>query len=180
MLTEDNATETRLREVRNPHTLVLATHGFVIDLDRVWNRRGFDDPMLRSGVLLAGCNASVGQPDDGVLTALEAMSLNLVGTKLVVLSACESALGDVREGESVAGLRQAFLLAGAKAVVATTWSIPDVESARLMKDFFGNLAQGQPQPVAMRSAQLAQIKNRRNKYGAAHPFFWAAYTLTGQ
>lgn len=179
LLLEDQATETRLREINSPHTLVLATHGFVLDQDRVWDRRGFEDPMLRGGLLLSGCNVSAGQIDDGVLTALEALGLNLIGTRLVVLSACESALGDVSEGESVAGLRQAFLLAGAKAVVATTWSIPDVESARLMKGFFGNLAKGQTQQEALRSAQLTQIQMRRDKYGAAHPFFWAAYTLTG-
>lgn len=179
LLTAENATEAKLCAVQSPHTLVLATHGFVLDSEKVWNRRGFDNPLMRAGVLLAGCNVCAGQIDDGVLTASEAMGLNLVGTRLVVLSACETAVGDVREGETIAGLRQAFHLAGAKAVVATAWSIPDVESSRLMKEFFGNLAQGQLYHNALRQAQLTRIQARREKFGSAHPFFWAAYTMTG-
>ena len=191
---DGEASETAFKALRSPKVLVLSTHGFFggpeTDAGGKPSPAGPLDaklpsnPLLRCGLLFAGFNQRASAPsaknlDDGVVTGLEVMAADLRGTELVVLSACETARGEVEAGEGVAGLRQVFQIAGAGSVVATLWKVADDESYQLMDGFFQGLARRRGPAVALREAQLAMIGDRRARFGAAHPFYWAAYTLTG-
>jgi CHAT domain-containing protein len=144
-------------------------------------------PLVRSGLVLAGINSLLREPplrvppeaEDAVLTALDVSALDLLGTELVVLSACETGVGDVRRGQGVLGLRRAFLLAGAKTVLTSLWKVPDEETKELMKEFYKRVLSGCSKGEALREAQLALIAQLRERDGYAHPFYWASFICVG-
>jgi CHAT domain-containing protein len=117
-----------------------------------------ENPLLRSGLALAGANARrSGESDDGILTAAEAAQLDLRGTQLVVLSACETGLGQVQQGEGVYGLRRALVLAGAQAQLVSLWKVADGQTQALMVDYYQHLLKGEGRSAALREAQKAMI-----------------------
>ena len=186
--------ERRLKQVRSPWILHLATHGFFLadqgrepdqhawiggsDMGRFAGLR-LENPLLRSGLALAGGNTWLrkGQlppeAEDGLLTAEDVTGMDLLDTELVVLSACDTGLGEIRTGEGVFGLRRAFVLAGAKTLVMSLWKVPDEETRELMEDFYRRILAGEPRAEALRNAQLAM----KAKY--PDPFFWGAFICQG-
>jgi CHAT domain-containing protein len=184
------ATEATLKSLRHPSVLHIATHGFFLagdGPDVVTGTRGlrqvggeppaYIPPLLRSGLALAGANrAHAADEEDGILTASEAAMLDLHGTQLVFLSACESGLGVVNAGESVYGLRRAFAIAGARTQVLTLWQVSDSATKIFVTDFYRHLRAGEDGGTALRAAQRAALADPKR----AHPFFWAAFIFSGQ
>ncbi len=189
LLSQAQATETALKKANAPRILHIATHGFFL-ADENSNGGGdrtmavrraetdaqIENPLLRSGLALAGANTRSDKGNDGILTALEAAGLNLWGTKLVVLSACDTGLGEVKNGEGVYGLRRAFTLAGAETLVMSLWSVSDQATRELMTDYYKNLKQGIGRGAALRQVQLEMLKRKDRQ----HPFFWAAFIQSGE
>ncbi|MEI8190376.1 MAG: CHAT domain-containing protein, partial [candidate division NC10 bacterium] len=144
-----------------------------------------ENPLVRSGIALAGANRALAGSDlaqsDGLVTAEKILGLRLRGTDLVVLSACETGLGDVKSGEGVFGLRRAFTQAGAKSLVMSMWAVPDRETQELMVAFYTNLLSGKMNRAqALRQAALAQMQVVKTRHGDAHPFFWGAFVFLGE
>ena len=133
------------------------------------------DPMVRSGLVLAQGN-KVWYPyfdpneDDGILTATEVCRLDLRNTQLVVLSACETGLGDIKGSEGVYGLQRAFKMAGAKYIIMSLWQVPDKETMEFMEILYSKILSGKEIQTAFTETQ----KEMRKKYD---PFFWAAFVL---
>jgi CHAT domain-containing protein len=189
VLTSARATESALKQAAAPRLLHIATHGFFLkpgENTTVENplspSRGIssgakiENPLLRSGLALAGANLHSATGDDGILTAMEASGLNLWGTKLVTLSACDTGLGEVQNGEGVYGLRRAFVLAGTESLVMSLWAVSDYVTRELMADYYRNLKQGQGRGEALRQVQLEMLKRK----GREHPFYWAGFIQSGE
>ena len=114
--------------------------------------------------------------EDGLLTGVEASFLNLQGTELVILSACDSGSGEVKIGEGMMSLRRAFRIAGAETVLASHWKVSDKATSNLMTEFIRRWRSGEPRAQAWREAQLSLLHSK----DFSNPYFWAAFTLTGQ
>ena len=194
VMTGNDAREAQIKELSGdaPRVLHIATHGFFFEVPRtnasrerlrLITRSGAqqlrieDNPMLRAGLVLSGGNdvwtgnlPSLSS-DDGILSALEISRLDLAGTELVTLSACETGLGDITNGEGIFGLQRAFQVAGASRILMSLWKVADEPTAHMMNLFYQYWLQGDDADAAFRRAR----KEMRNAY--PQPYFWAGFVM---
>ncbi|MCC5946708.1 MAG: CHAT domain-containing protein [Bernardetiaceae bacterium] len=173
--------EDTIKKMQSPLILHIATHGFFIgqdnlsydaqDLVSIEEAKLLSNPLLNSGLLFAGCENSNPDGEDGVLTSAEALGLNLENTDLVVLSACETGLGDIRYGEGVFGLQRAFKQAGARTMLMSLWKVSDEATQILMTSFYKNLLAGEDKRTAFKNAQLSL------KAQFPEPYYWGAFVM---
>jgi CHAT domain-containing protein/Flp pilus assembly protein TadD len=196
LLTKRHASKSVVSQIRSPALLHIATHGFFLDdlrsgsgevrkasvkdsgrvslqVGRGGDRSG--NPLLRSGLALAGANEQK-REDNGILTALEVSALNLWGTKLVVLSACDTGVGEVKNGDGVYGLRRSLVLAGAETQVMSLWAVSDKATRELMVSYYRKLQQGKGRGDALREVQLEMLKRMEWR----HPYYWAGFIQSGE
>jgi CHAT domain-containing protein len=202
VLTKGQATEAALKAADRPAILHIATHGFFLDdvtqvqagddkektrivkIKRVGggskgdnNPANLINPLLRSGLALAGANSGISKDgNDGILTALEAAGLDLWGTKLVVLSACDTGVGKVVGGDGVYGLRRALILAGSESQMISLWPVSDTGTSRLMVGYYETLKNGAGRSEALRQVQLRMLGDPKHR----HPFYWASFIQSGE
>jgi CHAT domain-containing protein/tetratricopeptide (TPR) repeat protein len=190
-----DATEAAVKSARGPLLLHLATHGFFLDdaapaltpattgTSRLLLHEGpssrrpeLENPLLRSGLAFAGANRrDRSTPDDGILTAMEASSLDLWGTRMAVLSACETGVGEARRGDGVYGLRRALVIAGVESQVMTLWQVSDTATRDLMEGFYTRLKDGLARSQALREVQLGMLRTSAR----SHPYYWGSFILSG-
>jgi CHAT domain-containing protein len=210
LFTKDQATESRIKNFDPPLILHMATHGFFAGEDNGNSPSKSFNPLVRSGLALAGANSYIlfnelpDYPEDGILTALDVNGLNLAGTEMVVLSACETGMGKVERGEGVFGLRRSFNLAGAKTLVMSLWKVNDLATMILMEKFYQNLlSENMGRLSALRDAQkylrdinIGELKSLFPEYNEiiteyfsqesedrqpfSHPYFWGGFILQGE
>lgn len=175
---------------RNTSVLHIATHGYFYPdvlqkpdrLDGLMSLgeqrfRYAPNPLLRSGLILAGGNRTwkgeepVPGMEDGILTAQEISEMNLRNTELVVLSACETGLGDIKGGEGVFGLQRAFKLAGVKSIIMSLWKVDDKATSEMMRLFYSKWLGGTEKREAFRLAQ----QELKKKY--TDPYYWAGFVM---
>jgi CHAT domain-containing protein len=186
LLTQENATETALKAIKKPKIMHLATHGYFLANSRNGTAglsRGVVErnPMLRSMLFFAGAQATLdkknnqnSEGDDGILTAYEAQNMDLEGTELVVLSACQTAQGKLQNGEGVYGLQRALRIAGAQNIILSLWDVDDAVGSIFMKTFYEKWLGGMSKSDAFRFAQLEVKKSN------PQPFYWAGFVLVGE
>ncbi len=185
LLLNEAATETAIKQLHGPRLLHIATHGFFLSNAEMQgeSQRGLlrlnltdlTDPLLRSGLALTGANQRHSGLDDGILTALEVAALDLQGSQLVTLSACDTGVGDVKIGDGVYGLRRALVLAGAESQLMSLWPVSDKGTRDLMIAYYGLLQRGVGRGAALRQVQLQMLKQPLR----AHPYYWASFIQSG-
>jgi len=172
LFTGERAQKAFLQRVQAPRILHIASHGFFLQDGGATA----DNPLLRSGLALAGANLRHETVEDGILTALEASALDLWGTHLVTLSACDTGIGEVRNGEGVYGLRRAFVLAGTETLVMSLWPVSDAIARETMVAYYTGLRAGLGRGDALRQSKIALLKRPARQ----HPFYWASFIQSGE
>jgi CHAT domain-containing protein len=189
MRQEKEASEKNLKSIKAPILMHIATHGYFLADGEIGSgntlgvnaENAKNNPLLRSGLILANpsgqkqdtARIDFGSTDNGILTAYEAMNLDLEGTDLIVLSACETGLGDVRAGEGVYGLQRAFLVAGANALVMSLWKVDDAATQQLMTNFYTNWTKSGNKFKAFKLAQQQLMVKYKD------PYYWGAFVMMG-
>lgn len=179
LYTEADARESTIKELKSPKVLHIATHGY---FSKEVMQNSMNNDLLNSGLMLAGASNSLyyrrnqlafeGE-EDGILTAYEAMNLNLDHTDLVVLSACETGLGTIKNGEGVYGLQRAFKVAGAETIVLSLWKVDDRTTQKLLYYFYQEWLRHGNKQQAFKTAQV----KLREEY--KYPYYWAAFVMIG-
>lgn len=180
-LIKEQANEGKVKDIPSPKILHFATHGFFLPepeleteemLFGIASDKAKADPLLRAGLLLAGAeNAMEGIAEDGILTAYEVTNLVLNNTEIVLLSACETGVGDVKNGEGVYGLQRAFQVAGANTVVMSLWKVNDESTQLLMSGFYKHFLLSGDRYKAFKQAQ-ADLKAKFKE-----PYYWGAFVM---
>ncbi|MEG5198196.1 CHAT domain-containing tetratricopeptide repeat protein [Microcoleus sp. A6-C5] len=179
-LLHSQASEGAIKQVKSPLILHIATHGFFQNGSQSQSNQNTinDNPLLLSGLVLSGFKKQQGGGnEDGVLTALEVTTLNLVGTKLVVLSACDTGLGQDTTGEGIYGLRRALVIAGSESQLISLWKVEDNATKDLMVKYYNRLLNNQGRSEALRQTQLEMLKSESEN--DRHPYYWAAFIPSG-
>jgi CHAT domain-containing protein len=177
LLTGRQASKATIERLIAPDILHIASHGFFLD-DAANGAAGVaitENPLLRSGIALAGANLPGDVHGNGILTALEAAGLDLWGTRLVTLSACDTGIGEVGNGEGVYGLRRAFMLAGSETLVMSLWPVTDSVARDTMIAYYARLRAGFGRGDALREAKLAILRYT----SLHHPYYWAGFIQSG-
>lgn len=184
---KENASEDNFKKAENSDIIHIATHGyFLSDVSELEGQKAFgvdveaagQNPLLRAGLLLSGASnflnyneASKG--NNGIVTAFEIKNMDFRQTDLVVMSACETGLGEVMNGEGVYGLQRAFQVAGAQSIIMSLWTVDDKTTQELMVSFYEKYLSGQDIITAFRDARL-EIKDKYQD-----PYYWDAFKLLG-
>ena len=180
----EDATEPAVRAAMPGSTFVhFATHGFSTDCAHLAGASPRDrESRISAGLALAGANSLAGAAAaaDGLLMAEEVAQLDLRGVRVAVLSACETGLGDVQDGDGVIGLRRAFATAGADTLVVSLWNVEDEPTRELMVLFYDAMTRDNVGPSqAFRAAQLTLLERNRRRFGEPRAYTWAAFEALG-
>ena len=193
LVIQTEATEAIVKKTKRPEILHIATHGYfledvpkapstseprILDFQDAGNLPPprVENPLLRSWLFFAGANRGGDAENDGIMTALEAAQLDLWGTKLVVLSACETGVGETKNGDGIYGLRRALVLAGSESQVMSLWNVSDRATRELMVEYYTRLKNGEGRSEALRNVQLKMLKDPLRQ----HPYYWAAFIQSGE